>query len=85
MMPVRIGDSDTTWTIMLAASEDYILKDINEMTLFTIILLAVALAIAALIVYFTLHATTHPIVAVAETLKDISEGEGDLTQSISVD
>ncbi|WP_461252313.1 HAMP domain-containing protein, partial [Treponema sp. R8-4-B8] len=33
---------------------------------------------------FTLNSTTAPIVKVADTLKDISEGEGDLTKSIAV-
>jgi methyl-accepting chemotaxis protein len=84
IMPVIIGNSDTTWSIMMASSEDIILKDVREMTMFTIILAAAAIVIAAVIVYFTLNATTHPIVAVADTLKDISEGEGDLTRSINV-
>jgi methyl-accepting chemotaxis protein len=80
----QIGDSDVTWTIMIAASEDYILEDVRDMTYFTVILTLIALAAAAIIVYFTLHRTTKPIVTVADTLKDISEGEGDLTRSITV-
>jgi len=83
--PFRIGDSDVTWTIMIASSDEYILKDVKEMTVFTIILTAIALVAAAVIVYFTLHSTTKPIVTVADTLKDISEGEGDLTRHIDVD
>jgi methyl-accepting chemotaxis protein len=84
LMPVKIGDSDTTWTIMLAASEDYILSEVREMTWFTVILAVIALVLAVVIVYFTLDVTTKPIVNVADTLKDISEGEGDLTRSIAV-
>jgi methyl-accepting chemotaxis protein len=84
LMPLRIGDSDTTWTIMIASTEEYILRDVRRMTEFTIILAAIAIVIAAVIVYFSLNSTTKPIVRVAETLKDISEGEGDLTRSISV-
>jgi methyl-accepting chemotaxis protein len=40
--------------------------------------------VAAIIVYVTLNGTIQPIVRVADTLKDISEGEGDLTRSIAV-
>jgi methyl-accepting chemotaxis protein len=40
--------------------------------------------VAAVIVYIALHKSTKPIVMVAHTLKDISEGEGDLTKSIAV-
>ncbi|MDR2576065.1 MAG: methyl-accepting chemotaxis protein [Treponema sp.] len=84
LMPFQIGDSDVTWSIMMAADDDFILKEINEITLFVIIISVVALIISAVIVYFTLHFTTKPIVHVADTLKDISEGEGDLTRHIDV-
>jgi methyl-accepting chemotaxis protein len=84
MVPVQIGNSDTTWTAMVGSAEDYIMKDVNAMTRFTIILAIIAIAAAAAIVYFVMHRTTKPIVKVAETLKDISEGEGDLTRIITV-
>jgi methyl-accepting chemotaxis protein len=83
-VPFQIGDSDNTWSVMIASTESYILKEVNEMTMFTIILASIALAAAAVIVYFTLNSTTRPIVKVADTLKDISEGEGDLTRTIAV-
>jgi len=84
LMPLNIGGSDVTWTIMLASSDAYILKDVKAMTSFTVILSAIAIVLAAVIVYFTLNSTTKPIVKVADTLKDISEGEGDLTRTIAV-
>jgi methyl-accepting chemotaxis protein len=80
----KIGDSDTTWSVMIASEESYIMKEVNEMTMFAIILAAIFLVAAALIVYFVMSGTTQPIVKVADTLKDISEGEGDLTRSIAV-
>jgi len=82
--PFQIGNSDVTWSVMIASAESYILKEVNEMTRFAIILGAVAVVAAVVVVYFTLNSTTKPIVKVADTLKDISEGEGDLTRSISV-
>jgi methyl-accepting chemotaxis protein len=84
IVPFQIGDSNNTWSVMIASTESYILKEVNEMTLFTIIIVAIALVLAAVIVYFALDNTTKPIVKVANTLKDISEGEGDLTRSITV-
>jgi len=82
--PFQIGGSDTTWSVMIASAESYILKEVNEMTRFTIILAAIAIVVAVVIVYLVLNSTTRPIVRVADTLKDISEGEGDLTRSIAV-
>jgi methyl-accepting chemotaxis protein len=84
MVPFQIGDSDMNWTVMIATSETYILREVNAITRFTIILAAIAIIMAAVIVYFVLNSTTKPIVKVADTLKDISEGEGDLTKSITV-
>ncbi|MDR2952623.1 MAG: methyl-accepting chemotaxis protein [Treponema sp.] len=82
--PFQIGDSDKTWSIMIASEESYILKEVNQMTKFAIIVAMIALVLAAVIVYFVLNSTTKPIINVADTLKDISEGEGDLTRSIAV-
>ncbi|MDR2923860.1 MAG: methyl-accepting chemotaxis protein [Treponema sp.] len=84
IMPIRIGDSDTTWSVMMASSEAYILRNVRRMTTFTFILAGIAIVVAAIIVYVTLQNTTNPIVKVANTLKDISEGEGDLTRNIAV-
>jgi methyl-accepting chemotaxis protein len=81
---LQIGNSDTTWSIMLGAGEDHILKDVRIMEEFTAILAVITIAAAIVIVYFTLSATTKPIVNVAESLKDIAEGEGDLTHAIII-
>ena len=82
--PIPLAASPTTWSVMIGSTEAYILKDINVMRNFVIILAATALTAAMALIYLVLSKTTAPIVKVAETLKDISEGEGDLTRTISV-
>jgi len=84
VVPVPIGSSDTTWAVMVGSTEQYIMKDVKEMTRFTIILATIALIVAVAIVYFILGSTTKPIVSVTATLMDISQGEGDLTRRITV-
>jgi methyl-accepting chemotaxis protein len=85
LMPFPVGnDSGVTWTIMMAADDNFVLEDINRISRFVIILSVIALIISAVIVYVTLHITVKPILHVADTLKDISEGEGDLTRHIDV-
>jgi methyl-accepting chemotaxis protein len=84
LMPFQIGDSDNTWSVMIASTESYIMKEVNTMARFTIMLAAIALIVAAVIIFFSLSTTTKPIVKVSKTLKDISEGEGDLTRTIAV-
>jgi len=81
---IPIGASPTTWSMMIGTTEAYILKDVKALEQFVIILASIALIIAVVIIYFVLGNTTAPIVKVANTLKDISEGEGDLTKTIAV-
>jgi len=81
---IPIGASPTTWSFMVGSTEDYILKDVNALKNFVILLASIALVTAVIIIYLVLGNTTAPIVRVADTLKDISEGEGDLTRTIAV-
>jgi len=83
MHSFQIGNSDQTWSILIGASEAHILKPVYDITRFTVILAVIAIIIGAVITYIILHFVTKPLVTVADTLKDISEGEGDLTRSIS--
>ncbi|WP_461248707.1 HAMP domain-containing protein, partial [Treponema sp. R6D11] len=81
---IPLGVSPTTWSMMVGSVESYILREVNQLKEFVIILASISLVIAVVIIYFILGATTAPIVKVSDTLKDISEGEGDLTRSIAV-
>jgi len=81
---IKIGTSDTTWSIMVGSSEDYILKDVNRMKIFTIIVAIISIAIATVIVYLVMNNVTAPIVKVTENLREISEGEGDLTRTLAI-
>jgi len=84
VVPITVGTSDTTWSVMIGAIDDYMLTEVKSITRFTVILALIAIVFAVVIVYFVLNGVTGPIVRVADTLKDISEGEGDLTRNISV-
>jgi len=82
--PINIGGSGSTWTVAIGAKESFVLAEVNQMRRFTIILAVIALVAAIVVIYLVLNNMTAPIVSVANTLKDISEGEGDLTHIIPV-
>jgi methyl-accepting chemotaxis protein len=84
LTPFQVGDSNMTWTVMIAATEDFMLLEVNVMTQFTIILASIAIIISAVIVFIVLSKTIQPIVTVADTLKDIAQGEGDLTKTVNL-
>jgi len=52
-----IGNSDQTWSILMVVSEKYILKEVNSIIRFTIILAVMAIAAMAVIMYFVLKGT----------------------------
>ncbi|MDR1858023.1 MAG: methyl-accepting chemotaxis protein [Treponema sp.] len=80
----QIGDTGKSWSIMVVATEDFMLLEVNAMRRFAIMLGAILIVVAAAIVFIILTRTVKPIITVANTLKDIAQGEGDLTKSVNV-
>jgi methyl-accepting chemotaxis protein len=82
LFPFTIGTTGSTWSMMMSTEKEVILADVNAMTFFTFIIAAISAVLAAVIIFFVAVNITKPIVNVALTLKDISEGEGDLTKTV---
>jgi methyl-accepting chemotaxis protein len=82
--PFTVGDTGTPWSVMVGCAEEEVYRAVNGMIRNSILIVAVSLVLSALIVYIVSSRIARPIVHVSETLKDISEGEGDLTKSITV-
>jgi methyl-accepting chemotaxis protein len=66
----------------MGSGEKHIMKDVNIMTRFTVILALIAVVATAVIIYLVLGSVTNPIGKVAGVLKSVAEG--DLTKSIDV-
>jgi methyl-accepting chemotaxis protein len=84
LFPFTIGETNATWSLMLGTEKNVILEEVNALTVFTIILSIVAAFVTACIIFLVAGNIARPIVKVAFTLKDISEGEGDLTKTVAV-
>jgi methyl-accepting chemotaxis protein len=84
VLPVTIGSSENKWSLIISATEASFMKEVNALTRNTIIVSLSAILITAVLLIVILSFTTRPIAKVAENLKDISEGEGDLTRTIAV-
>jgi len=80
--PIQIGESDFKWTMLIGASESHVLKEIKAMTNFTVILAVISIVATAITLFLVFGYITKPIITVTDTLKDISQGEGDLTRTI---
>jgi methyl-accepting chemotaxis protein len=53
--PISLANSPTTWSVMIGSTESYILKDVNAMKRFVIVLLVLALTVASVLVYFVIN------------------------------
>jgi methyl-accepting chemotaxis protein len=82
--PFTVGETGVKWALMLGTAKTLILEEITEMTTISIIVAAAEVIIMAFIIFFVAGSITKPVVNVARTLKDISEGEGDLTKTVNV-
>jgi methyl-accepting chemotaxis protein len=82
--PFTIGETNTNWSLMLGTEKTVILEEINTMIIYSVIIAAAAVIVTMAIVFFVSGSIAKPIVNVALTLKDISEGEGDLTKTVNV-
>ena len=82
--PINYSGIDTPWCLMLVIPMDEINRPIVGMVWFTIWFGLIILVTAAIVTFFVSQSIVKPIVSVTNTLKDISEGEGDLTRTINV-
>jgi len=53
--PVPLAASPTTWSVMIGSTESYILREVNAMKKFVIILMSIAFAAAVVLIYLVLN------------------------------
>lgn len=82
--PFKVGNSDSALTAIASVPIKTVLKQVNELTSFTVILAIIAIIISAGVSFLVATSIAGPIVKVGAMLKDISEGEGDLTKRIDI-
>jgi methyl-accepting chemotaxis protein len=78
------GFESTPWSMQLGIPTSEIQKPINDLIYYSIIFAVILLVLAAVITLLVANSIVKPIIGVTTTLKDISEGEGDLTRSIVI-
>jgi methyl-accepting chemotaxis protein len=82
--PITIGNAPNPWAVAIIAFDATTMAPVYRMTTILIILGVVILVAITAIVFFVSRLFSSPLVLVTDTLKDISQGEGDLTKRITV-
>jgi methyl-accepting chemotaxis protein len=72
------------WTLYVVIEENDFQKNIDQMIFIVVIVGAICTLIGILISVIIIRIVVKPIHNISETLKDISEGEGDLTHRIEI-
>ena len=84
IVPIPFGETKLTWSYAIAVMKDVVMSPVYKMIFITILISALVLGIVITAAAFLSRSISKPIVKAADTLKDISEGEGDLTRGIAV-
>jgi len=83
-VPITVGVSKTSWSYAVGLMSGTIMSPVYKMINITVLISAIVLVLVVLAALFLARSISKPIVKVADTLRDISEGEGDLTRNIAV-
>jgi len=83
-VPITVGTTKTSWSYAVAVMRNTIMAPVYEMLKLTLVISVVVLVLLVLAAIFLSMSISKPIVRVAGNLKDIAEGEGDLTRVIVI-
>ena len=72
------------WTVIITAPYQEFMASVNTMSLFMNIIWGAVLAVSLIIVYFVARSMVKPLQTLVAVLKDIAQGEGDLTVRMAV-
>jgi methyl-accepting chemotaxis protein len=83
-IPIHIGTSTTPWGYAVGVTTTSVMAPVYDMIRIAIVIMIVTLGIIAVAAIFLSRSLSGPIVKVTDTLKNISEGEGDLTKQLAI-
>ncbi|MDR2576278.1 MAG: methyl-accepting chemotaxis protein [Treponema sp.] len=84
IVPITVGSATIPWSYAIAVMSNTVMAPVYEMINITIVIAVVVLGMVVTAALFLARSISTPIIKVANTLRDISDGEGDLTRSIPV-
>jgi methyl-accepting chemotaxis protein len=82
--PFYVGGVKTAWTILASVPDEDVFAVVNRLIRIAVIIIVVAIVVGGAITFLIAGNIAKPLANVALTLKDISEGEGDLTKVITI-
>ena len=84
IIPIQIGTTDTPWSLAIVIPRRSVIEPVHGMEITALVIAIIVIALVIPVAIFLSRSLTKPILTVANTLKNISDGEGDLTYTIKV-
>ncbi|WZL74058.1 methyl-accepting chemotaxis protein [Clostridiaceae bacterium 35-E11] len=84
IVPVNIGKTTTPWALSISVPMAKILEQANEIRNFSVVIGIISLAMICFVLIGITNGITKPINNTILMLKDIAEGQGDLTKRLNV-
>ncbi len=85
LTPIQIGETDTPWSFGIVIEQEKILEGAKALRNISIAIGIISLLVMIFVVYWISgKIVARPIASVVENLKDIAEGEGDLTKRLQI-
>ncbi|MDR2499570.1 MAG: methyl-accepting chemotaxis protein [Treponema sp.] len=82
--PIQISGVSTPWCIVTGIPMSVVTQTVRSLMIFTGVFALAAIIAAAAVAFLVTAGVVKPVISVTLALKDISEGEGDLTRSIKI-
>jgi methyl-accepting chemotaxis protein len=82
--PITIGGSTTPWSFAVAISDQIIMAPLYRILIANITIAVIMMVVITIAAFFVSRSIIRPINNTARMLKDISEGEGDLTRRLNI-
>ena len=82
--PISIEENNSPWSYAIAVPTKTVMAAVNWMVLMVVVISAAVVVLVIMAAIVLSRSLTKPIVTVTAALRDISEGEGDLTRQLTV-
>jgi methyl-accepting chemotaxis protein len=84
LFPIHAGETKTPWSYMVAIPMKTVMAPVRRMQFIAVVISIIILFLSVPLTMFLSQALSKPILKVTNTLKDISEGDADLTRTIEI-
>lgn len=84
-LPIKIGKTDTPWSIAIIVPKDKILENAVHLRNMSILIGLITMAVLIIVVFYLANSmVVRPLSGIIDSMRDIAEGEGDLTRRLPV-